>query len=180
MIRYIKIPMERVAVLIGHGGETKRSIEEKTKIKINVDSKLGEVTIDDMNSIDDPLLIFKVENIIRAIGRGFNPIQAMTLLDDEMDFYIFDIHDYVGKKQAHVRRLKGRVIGKNGKTKRLLEELTDSYISIYGHTISIIANVIDMDIVKKAIDKLLTGSKHATVYRYVETNMKKIRLQQGF
>ncbi|HIE00303.1 MAG TPA: RNA-processing protein, partial [Thiotrichaceae bacterium] len=111
---------------------------------------------------------------------GFNPIQAMTLLDDEMDFYIFDIHDYAGKKQTHVRRLKGRVIGKNGKTKHLLEELTDSYISVYGHTISIIANVIDMDIVKKAIDKLLNGSKHATVYRYVETNMKKIRLQQGF
>ncbi|HEC88982.1 MAG TPA: RNA-processing protein [Thermoplasmatales archaeon] len=180
MIRYIKIPMERVAVLIGHKGETKRSNEEKTKIKIDVDSKQGEVTINDMDATDDPLLIFKVENIVRAIGRGFNPTQAMTLLDDEMDFYIFDIHDYVGKKQTHVRRLKGRVIGKNGKTKRLLEELTDSYISIYGHTISIIANVIDIDIVKKAVDKLLTGSKHATVYRFVETSMKKIRLEHGF
>jgi len=32
-----------------------------------------------------------------------------------------------------------------------------------------------MDIAKKAIDKLLNGSKHATIYRFVETNMKKIR-----
>ena len=180
MIRYVKIPMERVAVLIGHKGETKQSIEEKTNIKLIIDSKLGEVTINDNDSTDDPLLIFKVENIIKAIGRGFTPTQAMVLLNDEMDFYIFDIYDYVGKKQTHVRRLKSRVIGRNGKTKHLIEELTDSYISIYGHTISIIANIVDIDIIKKAIDKLLTGSKHATVYRFVEANMKKLRLQQGF
>lgn len=178
-MRYIRIPMERVAVLIGHNGETKREIEGKTNMRLIIDSKLGEVTIDDHES-DDPLLVFKVENIVRAIGRGFTPEQALTLLNDEMDFYIFDIHDYVGKKQTHIRRLKSRVIGRNGKTKHVLEELTDSHISVYGHTISVIASVIDMDIIKKAIDKLLTGSKHATVYRFVETSMKKLRLKEGF
>ncbi len=179
MLRYVRIPMERVAVLIGKRGETKRLIEEKTNTRITIDSKFGEVTIDDRDA-EDPLLIFKVENIVRAIGRGFSPEQALKLLDDEMDLYIFDIHDYAGKKQSHVRRLKGRVIGKNGKTKRVLEELTDSRISVYGHTVSIIANVVEMDIIKKAIDRLLSGSKHGSVYRFVESNIKKMRLEQGF
>ncbi|HDM66787.1 MAG TPA: RNA-processing protein [Thermoplasmatales archaeon] len=179
MLRYVRIPMERVAVLIGKRGETKRLIEEKTNTRIIIDSKFGEVTIDDKEA-EDPLLIFKVENIVRAIGRGFSPEQALKLLDDEMDLYIFDIHDYAGKKQSHIRRLKGRVIGKNGKTKRVLEDLTDSRISVYGHTVSIIANVVEMDIIKKAIDKLLSGSKHGSVYRFVESNMKRLRLEQEF
>jgi rRNA processing protein Krr1/Pno1 len=33
-----------------------------------------------------------------------------------------------------------------------------------------------MDIAKRAIDKLLSGSKHATVYRFIESNMRQLRL----
>ena len=73
--------------------------------------------------------------------------------------------------------MKGRIIGRKGKAKRVLEELTDSNISIYGHTVSIIADYVDMDILKRAIDKLLSGSKHASVYRFVENSMKQARLE---
>ena len=180
-MRYVRIPIERIGVLIGPNGKTKNYLQEKTNIKLTIDSELGEVVIhDEEPNQDDPLLLFKLEKIIRSIGRGFSPEHAFYLFSDDMDLYIFDIHDYVGKRKSHVLRLKSRVIGREGKTKRVLEQLTDSYISIYGHTISVIADFITMDIIKKAIDKLLSGSKHATVYRYVETHMKKLRLEQGF
>ena len=178
-MRYIRIPMERIGVLIGKNGETRQKIEELTNSHLNINSELGEITFNDQE-VKDPLDIFKIENIIRAIGRGFSPEHALLLLDDNMDLFIFDIHDYVGKKPSHVKRLKSRVIGTDGKTKRVLEELTDSKISVYGHTIAIIGSIIDLDITKKAIDKILNGSKHATVYRYVESNMKKLRLERGF
>jgi len=178
-MKYIKIPMDRVAILIGPNGETKRKLEEKTKLTINIDSKLGEISINDRD-VEDPLLVLKVESIIRAIGRGFSPEHAIVLLSDNFELYIFDIHDYVGKKYTQVRRLKSRIIGRNGKTKRVFEELTSSYISVYGHTIAIIANILNIDIIKRAIDKLLEGSKHATVYRLVESNMKKLRFEEGF
>jgi rRNA processing protein Krr1/Pno1 len=32
-----------------------------------------------------------------------------------------------------------------------------------------------MNILKKSIDMLLTGSKHSTVYRFVETQMKELK-----
>jgi len=179
IMRYLKIPMDRIGILIGHNGETKRKLEENTKVTINIDSKLGEISIDE-REVEDPLIVLKIESIIRAIGRGFSPEHAMVLLSDNFELYIFDIHDYVGKKDSHVRRLKSRIIGRNGKTKRVLEELTSSYISVYGHTVAIIANFLNIDIIKRAIDKLLDGSKHATVYRYVESNMKKLRIEEGF
>jgi len=177
VMKYLKIPMDRVGVLIGHKGETKRKLEEQSGIKLQIDSKLGEVVIDD-HEAQDPLITMKLENIVKAVGRGFSPENATKLLDDDADFFVFDIHDYVGKKELHVRRLKSRVIGKEGKTKHVLEELTDSKISVFGHTVSIISNMDRMNIVKKAIDMLFTGSKHATVYRFVETQMKQLRLDE--
>ncbi|MDH7517085.1 MAG: KH domain-containing protein [Candidatus Thermoplasmatota archaeon] len=176
-MRYLKIPVERVGVLIGHNGETKKHLEDVSNVKIDVDSHEGEVTIDEKNA-KDPLLVLKIEVIIRAIGRGFSPQHAMKLFSDDFDFFVFDIYDYVGKKESHVKRLKSRVIGRGGKTKHVLEEITESNISIYGHTISVIADIENMDIIKKAVDMLLTGSRHSTVYRFVEGSMKKLRLER--
>ena len=175
-MRYVRIPDERVGVLIGPSGETKKTIEEQARIKLEIDSQSGEVIFNEQD-LADPILLFKLENLIRAIGRGFSPEHAIMLLSDEMDFFIFDLHDYVGKRQSQVQRLKSRVIGTHGKTRRHLEEITNSYISIYGHTVSVIGSIIEIDITKKAIDKLLSGSKHASVYKYVEKQMKKLRFQ---
>ena len=173
-MKYLKIPMDRVGVLIGQKGQTKRDIEEKCGVKLEIDSKQGEVVINEGEGAD-PLALIKVENIVKAVGRGFSPENAFMLLDDEIDFFSFDLHDYAGKKESHVRRLKSRVIGKEGKTRKVLEDLTDSKISIYGHTVSIISDMMKMNILKKAVDMLLTGSKQATVYRFVESQMKELR-----
>jgi ribosomal RNA assembly protein len=178
-MKYLKIPMDRVAILIGHNGETKDEIEKRSGLKIDIDSKLGEVVIDD-HEVEDPLIIIKVENIVKAIGRGFSPQNAFMIFNDDSDFFIFDLYDYVGKKPSHIRRLKSRIIGREGKTKRVLEELTDSKISIYGHTISIISDIMKMNILKKSVDMLLTGSKHATVYRFVESQIKELRMEQRY
>ena len=178
-MKYLKIPMERVAVLIGRNGETKKDLEEKSGLKINIDSKLGEVVIDN-HEVEDTLMIIKIENIVKAIGRGFSPQNAMKLMDDDADFFVFDLYDYVGKKEAHVRRLKSRIIGKKGKTKRVLEELTEARISIYGHTVSVISDIVRMNILKKSIDMVLAGRKQATVYRFVETQMKELRREERY
>lgn len=176
-MKYLKIPMERVGALIGHKGETKKLFEEKTGVKLDIDSKTGEVSVDD-HDVKDPLMTIKIENIIKAVGRGFSPENAMMLLDDSADFFVFDIHDYVGKKESHVRRQKSRVIGREGKTKQVLEGLTDSKISVHGHTVSVISDATKMNILKKSIDMLLTGSKHATVYHFVEAQMRALRREE--
>jgi len=178
-MKYQKVPIERIGVLIGHNGETKKLLEERSGLQINIDSKLGEVVIDD-HEVEDPLMVIKIENIIKAIGRGFSPQNSIRLMDDDADFFVFDLYDYVGKKEVHVKRLKSRVIGKEGKTKSVLEDLTDSKISVYGHTVSIISDAGRMNILKKAMDMLLTGSKHATVYRFVETQMKELKRSERY
>jgi len=175
-MKYVKIPLERVGVLIGRNGEVKQALEKFGNITLEIDSKEGEVVIND-STATDPLATMKVEDIIRAIGRGFSPEHALKLCSDEIELFIFDIYDYVGKKENHVIRLKSRVIGKEGKTKRVFEHLTGAFISVYGHTIALIADLETMEIAKRAMDMILSGSKHNNVYQFIEREMKKMKLR---
>ena len=173
-MRYLRIPRERVGVLIGREGETKKAIEHIAQVTLEIDSEGGEIVIDDSKATD-PVTLLQVEDVIRAIGRGFSPEYALKLFSDELDFFIFDIYEYAGRKENHVIRLKSRVIGSEGKTKRVIEGLTGAHLSIYGHTVAIIADLEYMDIIKRAIDMILSGSKHFKVYQFIEREMKKAK-----
>src|SRR5688572_1814629 len=166
-MRYVRIPQERVGVVIGPGGETKQQLEQMTGVKTRVDSEQGEVWIDDQNPAD-PLMPLKAEDIVRAIARGFSPDHAFKLLNEDYYLHVFDIHDFVGKDRDDVRRVSARVIGSEGKTRRLIEELSGALVTVYGHTVSIIADLDSMDIAKRACDMILSGSEHSAVYRFLE------------
>lgn len=175
----LKIPIDRVGSLIGKGGQTKKMIEERTKTVIRVDPE-GEVRIYNRGS-NDPLTVMMVTDLVRAVGRGFSPEKAIRLLDDDEYFEVVDIRDYVGKKGSHVVRMRARVIGTKGKTRRLIEDLTGAYVSIYGSTVSIIGNSIQMPVARNAVDMILRGSEHSTVYRYMERQRGHLRIaEMGF
>jgi ribosomal RNA assembly protein len=176
-MKYVRIPKERVGVLIGKDGETKKTIERISQIHLEIDSEEGDVSFNEQEA-KDPLIPLKVEDVIKAIGRGFSPEHAFRLFSEDAELFIFDIYDYVGKTESHLVRVKSRVIGREGKTKRVIEGLTGGVLSIYGHTVAVIADFESMDIAKKAIDMLLSGSEHPTVYRYLEREMKKYHLSR--
>jgi ribosomal RNA assembly protein len=168
----LKIPKERVAVLIGVDGKIKKEIEEKTKTKINVDSESGEVFINGK----DGLNIFDAKEVVQAIGRGFNPKIAMNLLKGDYVFEIINIKDYANSQKAMLR-LKGRVIGEEGKSRRIIEELTEASISVYGKTVAIIGEPESCANAKQAIVSLLEGAPHPSVYRWLEKK-RKIKKQE--
>ncbi len=166
----LKIPRERVAVLIGKKGEIKRQLESATRTKLKIDSKEGDVEV----SGEDALQLYTAKEIVRAIGRGFNPDIAMLLLKGDYGFDIILINDYA-KTPNDSERLKGRVIGQEGKSRRTIEELTECSISVYGKTISIIGQFENMTIARRAIELLLVGSSHAHVFRLLEQARKELK-----
>jgi ribosomal RNA assembly protein len=169
----IKIPKERIAIVIGKEGETKRNLEEELKIKINVDSKEGDVTI----SSKDSLRIYMVKEIIKAIGRGFSPEISLHLIKQDALLDIINIMDYT-KNKNHLPRLKGRIIGEKGKSRRAIENLTETDISVYGKTVGIIGNAENVTIAKRAIESLLGGSPHASVYKFLEKNRREMKKRE--
>lgn len=180
MIQSVKIPRERVGALIGKNGETKGMIEKRTETKLSIDSEEGDVQIDSTHS-SDPAIGLSVLNVVTAIGRGFSPERAMLLLDESYLLEVLDIRDYVGKKQEHVMRMRARVIGSHGKTRSIIEELTGALISVYGNTVSIIGNSLQMNVAHRALDMLLCGSEHAAVYQFLERMRSQLKVEgMGF
>ena len=169
----LKIPKDRVGALIGKNGETKKLIEGSANIELIVDSKEGDIFF----SGDDPLALFSVKDVLKAIGRGFNPETALLILKQDYLFELIDISDFARSKND-IGRIKGRVIGSNGKSREHIEELTDTNISVYGKTIGIIGRQEDVISAHKAIDMLLNGSPHSNVYNWLERMRRRTKDSQ--
>ncbi len=180
MVYRFKVPLDRVGVIIGKKGETLHLLEERGKTKIEVDSEAGEITLlDDTSS--DPYLSFRMRDVLKAMGRGFSPEHALKLLDDDMYYEEYDIRDFSGKSRKRVMQVRSRMIGSDGKTRRLIEELTDCLISIKGNSVAIIGDIEGMKIASKAITMILNGSEHSSVYSYMERKRRDLKVARwGF
>jgi len=173
---FIKIPRDRIGALIGPEGRVKADIERKLNVDLEIDSATGEVTIALDPNVQNPSQLFRAKEVVTAIGRGFSPERAFRLLQNEdVMLEVIDLRQTVGKSPADIQRLKGRIIGKDGKTRRIIEELTEADISVYGHTVSIIGSFEQADAAREAILMLIKGSQHGTVYRFLQRKRQELK-----
>ncbi len=160
----LPINPERVGVLIGKGGEVKKRIEALTHTEIDIDTKQGVIKIRG-DALDN---VMTASNIIKAISLGFSPEKAFLLLDRDMNLHVIDLYTLMKKKsENHLRRIMGRIIGEKGKTKRIIEETTNTYLSIYRNYIAIIGGFEGIYIADEAIKLLVKGKPHKVVYEYL-------------
>jgi len=159
------IPLERLGALIGKEGETKSKIEKDFKTRLIIQSDTGNVEILPGDASEDPTTVLRARDVVVAIARGFSPQRAFSLLDDDIVLDIIDLRETFGRNERDIARLKGRVIGREGKIRRLIEEMTDAKVSIYGHTISMLGEYETVTAAREAIELLLKGKQHSTVYK---------------
>ncbi len=164
----VRVPKNRIGVVIGVGGKVRKELEEATKTKIVIDSETGEVEIFSTPEMDDPVLLWKARDIVKAMGRGFSPERAFKLLDDAYYFEVIPLKQYVGEKPNQLRRVKARIIGKEGRTREMIEKFTNCNVVIAGNTVSIIGEYENLKMAKEAIIMLINGAKHSQVYKFLE------------
>jgi len=157
---YIRIPKERIAVLIGKGGSIKREIEKRSGCELLMDDGLVEILGEGMGA-------WIAKDIVQAIARGFNPEIALQLFNDEFSFELINLDEFAHGEKEMMRK-KGRVIGKKGNAQRVVGDLTETRISVYGKTIGIIGTYDGVHLAKEAVFRLLNGARHAPVYRFLE------------
>ncbi|MDO9097870.1 MAG: KH domain-containing protein [Candidatus Methanoperedens sp.] len=174
MTEHIKVPLERIAVLVGPKGSTKEQIEEKSTATLNIDSQSGDIEI---MGPKDPLKGMRASEVVHAIARGFSPQKALLLFDD--DFLMFETIDLsnIAKTEKDLQRLRGRIIGKAGKSREIFETLTNARISVYGKTVCLIGYPEQNAVARAGLGMLLEGSSHGPVYKFLEK--KKSELKQA-
>jgi len=167
----IKIPKARIAVLIGEKGTTKRLIEKVSETRLKIDSEEGDVII----SSEESLNAFTTQDVVKAIGRGFNPEIALKIIRENKVLEIVDM-DSFAKTKNHLMRIKARIIGREGKIRKFIEESTNTNISVYGNTVSIIGSVEEVGITRKAVEKILSGAPHGPVFKFIEQSVKELKV----
>ena len=159
MIESVQIPEERIRVL------RREKFEEMLKKFVDVKIKISDCIEIECN---DPIVLLRVKEAVKAFGRGFDCDTAINLLDEDYFLDVLDIKNFTGKSRNRQIVLKGRIIGSKGKTKNIIEKYSDAKIVIYGKSVSIVGKAKNVRLVREAIEMLLNGANHSTVYRFLE------------
>ncbi|MEM2575777.1 MAG: KH domain-containing protein, partial [Sulfolobales archaeon] len=86
-----------------------------------------------------------------------------------------DLKTVVGDSQNHLTRIKGRVIGEEGKVKKNIEEMTGTNISVYEDYIAIIGDYDGANLAREAVEMLIQGRQHSTVYKYLDRSVHDVK-----
>jgi len=165
----LKIPEERVGVLIGKDGEVKKILEKKTNCKITVNSKTGVIKIES----EDAIGFLRAQEFIKAIGYGFSPEIAFKLVDDELTVLdVISLAEY-----SNLQRIKGRIIGKKGKMRKMIEDLLNVNVIVGNKEVAILGNAESVSVAREAIFMLLEGAQHSTVQRFLERKRRDLKLR---
>jgi ribosomal RNA assembly protein len=139
--------------------DNKKEIEKSFNIKLGFEKNQAVIE-------GDPINEYLVIHVIEAMDMGFSSEKALFLKDEDFNFKKIDIKNLI--KGKNVRRVKGRIIGTHGKTKKLIQELSDCFICVHNHEVGIIGRTEDIEIAIQSIEKLIQGAKQSKVYSYLE------------
>lgn len=139
--------------------QNKKLLEKSLKIKISWAGNILEIHA-------EPEDKYIATQVIEAINLGFSVQDALLIIDGENLFE--EIYIKGQTKRHDIARIRGRVIGSRGKALKTLESLTDCIISIKDNTIGIIGREKDVEKAARALKRIISGSKHSSVYSSLE------------
>ncbi len=161
----IAIPEKRVKALMENDFAVFKEIQLELGVKATLEN--GNVELE-----GDGGKCWIAEQVLNAISLGFTPARAYALFNDEYYLEVVDLDVLFGKNEKLIERYKARVIGSEGRAKKVLEDLSEAFISIWENKIAILGTFDTLSDAKEAILRLLKGSTHAGVYAYLEKKKK--------
>jgi len=115
---------------------------------------------------------YLAEKVIDAINFGFAINKALLIKKEDLMFEVLNIKDHTNRKD--LERIRGRIIGKAGKTLKTLSDLSKCFIEINENNVGIIGLPESIQIAQEALISIIKGSKQSNVYAHLE----KIRPKQ--
>jgi len=106
------------------------------------------------------------EKVIEALNFGF-PFSVATLIKKEdLIFEIINIKDYTKRKDLN--RIRARIIGKGGKTLKILNQLTNCHFELKDNEVGIIGTPEEIENGQESIISIIRGAKQANVYNFAK------------
>lgn len=160
-MQYTKIAKDRIGVLIGKNGETKRKIEERTHTKITVRETEVEIS-------GSPYYEILAEDVVNAISLGFSPEKALLLTKVDEDY----VYEFIPLSEKKFTPIRGRIIGRKRSVLDNIEKISECYVCMGKEGVGIIGDYEDAEDVKEAISILINHGKPGTAYRFLSKRKK--------
>lgn len=160
-MQYLKVPDDSTGFF---KQEILSRLSEETQADIQFNEDDQNVQIKHAESVKE----MDVLNVLKAVFMGFDYSEAIRLFNEPMTrFELINIKDKT-RNYKEFKRQKGRVIGENGKAKRVMSDLTDASIQVHGDKVGILGDMNDAMKAREAVMKILDGSPHSHVYNTLE------------
>ncbi|MFP4402291.1 MAG: KH domain-containing protein [Candidatus Nanoarchaeia archaeon] len=159
------IDLNRLPVIIGQNGSVKEKLQDQFEVTMEIDSKSGEIII----SGDDSAKRYVLSLVLQAINYGFSPEHAIILEDE---YNVLDVIDVKGqvRDQHRLKVVMGRIIGQDGRTRQLIEEITNCHVTVKDNFVGVIGKFENVQLVHEALQMLIKGASHKSFYSYLERN----------
>ncbi len=86
------------------------------------------------------------------------------------------MQERLGLQPDQIRRMRGRVIGRDGGSRSLVKERRRTEIAIYGSSVLVIGDVDGLSLATPAIENILNGAEHGNVLHGLEKDRKRMRI----
>ena len=144
--------------------QNKKELERKLKVKILVK---GTSTTISGKEADE----YFAERVLKALDFPFLVEDALLLLNEEYMFEVLNIKFFTKRHDLAV--VRGRIIGKKGKTLGVLQNLSNCIVVVKDNNVAIIGRAEEFPVVQQAVISLIQGAKQGNVYGYLERRGKK-------
>jgi ribosomal RNA assembly protein len=156
---------EELSNIIGKKGRKIKRIKKELGIDVKIDENL------EIDKKKCKLNDFELQNIFDALAMGFDVDTCLKLRDFNYDFFRLDLKSL---RESRRRIIKGRILGREGKIKKIIEENTDCKLKIFKNKIGIIGESENVEIAKRAVEMLMRGKDFNAVKRWLEKEVSKL------
>ncbi len=147
----------------------KEMLERKLGVKIIIEGKKAIVD-------GEALKEYEAVLVLEAMQFGFSAKKAILLKSENLIFRKLHIKSFTRRKDLSI--VRGRVIGKEGKTKNALENISGCEIMVKDDSVGLIGSAESIEEATTALTNLIRGSKQSNVYRFLE-RMNAAKKQMG-
>ena len=150
-----------------------RRINDVKKSKLELERKLNvkiKILENKVTVIGDTLEEYDAIKVFDAIQFGFSIKKSLLLKQEDFIFRKIHVRDHT---KRNLRDIQSRLIGKNGKTKRIISEISGCEILIKEGEVGIVGYFEDVENTSTALISLIKGSKQSNMYKYLEKMNKR-------
>lgn len=174
-IRSVKIPFNKIAYFKENWLLIYTPLVDTFDLQIRFNLQTSSIDLKTKNTTNlekcahflTALLVFPLSNAIFLLKRG-------NVFTDS-----FEIRDVKRLKHQHINRAIGRIIGREGKVKKSIEQASNTKIVVMGETIHIMGSVDNMKLARDAVCRLIMGSEPGKVCSGIRNVTEKIKDRIG-